>query len=101
MISREKIEDSLYYKSFVEASITIKPYCLKHTRIPQDVYDHYVCALVTYRRYLDNIGIKMPKQKYPYDYSNKSTWRYLTPIRDLRFGLVRTENPDWIYHDAS
>ena len=54
-------------------------------------------ALDAARHYLDDCGIRMPRQIYPYDPKIKSTWKYLVNPDALSERHWTMLNPNWKY----
>lgn len=54
-------------------------------------------SLDNVRDYLDNCGMKMPRQIYPYDSKIKSTWKYLVNPDAKSEREWTILNPNWKY----
>ena len=50
--------------------------------------------------YLDKCGLHMPKEKYPYDKNDQSTWKFLES-KSLKRHEWTELNPNWKYKEQA
>lgn len=88
---------SYEYKEFIKASKISSSYFKINTPEPNDICRDYLISLDNYRKFLDDLGYKMPNQIYPYNKKDKSTWKYSDClINGLKCKDILNEN--WKYN---
>lgn len=100
----DKIIQDISCKNYVLACHEVHKYLKNDLYPPKEVEKIYKEFVFIYQQFLDDKSYKMPKQKYSYLISNKSTWKYLDVkiVGDrskINCKCVDVLNNNWKYKD--
>ena len=89
--------DNQYVKDYITSHRLMIRFVKQNEQCPPPILKRAEVALVKLRDYLDYIGVKMPKQKYPYCHEDIRTWRYIPDDGHTANGKPYWNNPSFMY----
>lgn len=84
--------------NYIRSCKEVAPYFKENMCPSVEIEERYHGNLDKYRLYLDRLGIRMPKPRFPYDKKDTRTWKYLeNKVFSKNPYFTTVENKDYIY----